>query len=243
MMNQWDSKLLFDRQANNQAAARFYNAGVPATRRTLTLLDRDHPLRANAEAFIQRIFFSSYQARISHFYPQLLCITENVRGGDDDFTAVAGVRCAASGPLFSEYYLHDPIESVLAVPRRQIVEIGNLSPASMGQARWLIATLNAFMAAAGFTHVVFTAVPKLRNAFNRMGLPLQYLAEADAERLPEGMSHDWGNYYAARPAVFSGDILLGETFLRPRSKPDHRLMGLRQHAAELGRQFTCELPD
>ena len=181
-----------------------------SSRLDLTLMDPLHPRRINAEAFVQAVFFKAYRARLNAFYPLLVSIANP----DGAYAAVAGVRPAGGEALFSEHYLDEPIERLLGIERRWIVEIGNLAPASAGQARWLISTLTAFLTGAGFTRVVFTAVPRLRNAFTRMGLPLAKHADALRERLPDAQQGNWGTYYESRPAVYSGDIRVGDRAFR-----------------------------
>jgi hypothetical protein len=197
-------------------------------------MDPLHPRRAHAEVFVQAIFRHAYGAQLQTFYPLLLSIL--FPGGD--YAAVAGVRPAGSERLFSEHYLDEPVERILGVERDRIVEIGNLAPASAGQARWLICTLTAFLGGAGFTHVVFTAIPKLKNAFGRMGLPLTKHADASAECLPPGQARIWGSYYESRPAVYSGDIRIGAHAFRKATGIDQAMRELSTHAGDLGRAFA-----
>jgi hypothetical protein len=103
----------------------------------LSLVDPAHPRRQDAEAFVRDVFFKAYRERLDTFYPLLVSINYP----DGGYAAVAGVRPAGAEALFSEHYLNDPIEKILNVDRNKIVEIGNLAPASAGQARWLICTL------------------------------------------------------------------------------------------------------
>jgi len=201
---------------------------------SLLLMDPLHPLRARAEAFVQTVFMQAYGAQLQSFYPLLV----NILFPDGDYAAVAGVRPAGSAGLFSEHYLDEPVEHILGIERHRIVEIGNLAPASAGQARWLIGTLTAFLGAAGFTHVVFTAVPALKNAFTRMGLPLTRHAEASAERLPAEQAVTWGSYYKSRPAVYSGEIRIGVDAFSKASGIAPALRALSCRAAELGRAFA-----
>ena len=173
-----------------------------------TLAD-DIAARAPLEFFIQQVFKQAYEAQISSFYPELISITR----ADQSFAAVAGFR-SASNTLFAEHYLEQPIESLLAqhdpaIERRGIVEVGNLAPASAGQARWLIAALTSFLYSAGFTWVIFTAVPTLHNAFSRMGMPLTTLAKADRHCLSSNLKDNWGHYYDANPMVYAGKIQTG----------------------------------
>lgn len=207
---------------------------APSQQLSLALMDLLHPRRVHAEAFVQSVFRQAYGAQLQTFYPLLMSIL--FPGGE--YAAVAGVRPAGSKALFSEHYLDEPVECILGVDRHKIVEIGNLAPASAGQARWLICTLTAFLGGAGFTHVVFTAVPKLKNAFTRMGLPLTKLADASAARLPPEQAVIWGSYYESRPAVYSGDIRIGEHAFGKAIGVDLALQELSTHAREVGRAFA-----
>lgn len=205
--------------------------------RQFTLLDTGHRQRYLAEEFIRQVFFKAYGARINSFYPLLLSIQQKPDHQSFEFAAVAGIRPADAGPLFLEQYLESPIEEVLDVPREKIIEIGNLAPANAGQARWLIATLNAFMLGAGFSYVVFTAVPSLKNAFGRMGLPLTRLADAHSHSLPVAEKANWGSYYDAGPKVFAGDLHLGEMPLTSIARQNPFLDDWCRHAARAGQGF------
>ncbi len=206
---------------------------------SLALMDLLHPRRARAEAFVQSVFMHAYGAQLQTFYPLLMSIM--FPGGD--YAAVAGVRPAGSKALFSEHYLDEPVDRILDVERHKIVEIGNLAPASAGQARWLICTLTAFLSGAGFTHVVFTAVPKLKNAFTRMGLPLTKLADASAERLPAEEAVIWGSYYESRPVVYSGDIRIGAHAFSKAIGVDQALRELSTNAGAVGKGFATNTGD
>lgn len=206
---------------------------------SLALMDLSHPRRVRAEAFVQSVFMQAYGAQLQTFYPLLM----NILFPGGEYAAVAGIRPAGSKALFSEHYLDESIECILGVERHKIVEIGNLAPASAGQARWLICTLTAFLSGAGFTHVVFTAVPKLKNAFRRMGLPLTKLADASAERLPPEQAASWGSYYESQPAVYTGDIRIGEHAFSKAIGVDQALRELSTHAGEVGRGFATKTGD
>lgn len=198
--------------------------------------------RESQEAFIQQVFQQAYDAHIRTFYPSLISITRP----DETFAAVAGIRSACE-ELFAEHYLERPIERVLSdrgfmVARDSIVEVGNLAPASAGQARWLIATMTAYLHAAGFSWVVFTAVPALHNAFQRMGVSLTPLAAADKSRLPACEKDSWGRYYEARPMVYAGSIQAGYKILNQRIDPRmSRLQDLWLQAQQEGRCYAQQM--
>jgi hypothetical protein len=200
----------------------------------LSLMDLSHPRRRDAEGFVRDVFYKAYQARLDSFYPLLV----GIEYPDGEYAAVAGVRPAGGERLFSEHYLDKPVDSLLNVERRKIVEIGNLAPASAGQARWLICTLTEFMTGAGFTHVVFTAVPRLQNAFRRMGLPLTRLADVRQEQLPGELKAEWGSYYESNPAVYCGDIRVGHHAFRDVKETAPDLHALSRLAIDAGRLFA-----
>jgi len=200
----------------------------------LTLLDLTHPRRHDAEDFVRDVFFNAYRARLNAFYPLLVSIAYP----DGEYAAVAGVRPAGGEALFSEHYLDEPMEKILNVERQKIVEIGNLAPASAGQARWLICTLTAFLTGAGFTHVVFTAVPRLQNAFRRMRLPLTKHADARQEQLPDYQVAEWGSYYESKPAVYSGDIRVGHSAFSNIRETAPDLYAISRLAFDAGQEFA-----
>lgn len=176
---------------------------------------------------------AGYQARIENFYPWLLSLG-NRRGG---LSIVAGFRPACNTSLFCEHYLDQPIEELLGGSRKEIVEVGNLAPAIPGQARLMITMVTAFLHGAGFRQVVFTAVPKLYNAFHRLGLEPSELAVADPSRLPGG-AEGWGTYYASGPRVYSGNIAWGHSVLAGQTG---ELENFRQCALKLGQRHGGHL--
>lgn len=197
-----------------QLAYRAHLRDTPPPKR-IQAVSHDHPRRADLERFIQQRFRQVYGAEIREFYPVLL----GLHGEADRMLAVAGIRSGASGPLYSEHYLDQPVDITLGrhyggiVAREHIVEIGNLSPAHLGQSRWLILTLCRWLHQQGFRKVVFTAVPILANALRRMGLRPILLGDANPARLPETDRNDWGSYYEKGPRVYAGDLVEGLALL------------------------------
>lgn len=187
------------------------------------------------EGFTRRIFQQCYGAELNSFYPNLTAFTS---GGQ--INGVVGYRSGVVKPLFSEAYLDEPVEQVIAahlgqaVERRQVVEVGNLALAGPGEARWVIAAMTVFLHAAGYRWVIFTAVKPLFNAFQRLGLRPIHIAVPDPERLPDGGSH-WGRYYESGPMVFAGSIEAGYKKLSTHiSSRQPRLHALLQEAQQLG---------
>ncbi|MDD5301073.1 MAG: thermostable hemolysin [Gallionella sp.] len=161
--------------------------------------------RAEIEQFISDVFHQAYGAKIKRFKPCLM----SLRDQDNKLVAACGFRSAALGPLFLETYLDRPIEAVLSehvgfpVERNDIVEIGNLSVAEPGMARYLITAINDQLYDTSNQWGVFTAVPMLRNAFLKLGMHPETLGIADKNRLPPEEQAEWGSYYAQNPKIMA----------------------------------------
>ncbi|MDA8382907.1 MAG: thermostable hemolysin [Betaproteobacteria bacterium] len=201
---------------------------------SLDLAGPSHPARPALEAFVAGVFLRAYGARLDRFYANLLAF-----GIGGRLQAVVGARCAQSTRLFAEQYLDGPAQELASarlghpISRASIVEVGNLAIGSPGQARLIIAASTAFMAAAGYRWVLFTAVRPLANAFARLGLRPMALADADPRRLPDG-GMSWGTYYRASPKVYLGDILAGHRKLFGGVARHPQLRSLLQSAGRLG---------
>lgn len=166
--------------------------------------------RERLEGFVRDRFAECYGARIQRFMPELI----GIEGSDGGLRAVAGLRPAASGPLFLEHYLDQPVEDVIArvvvaAPAREhIVEVGNLAVREAGYTRALIAMLTLRLLGAGYEWVVFTGTGRLINSFHRLGLAPLRIGVADPGRLGAEAA-DWGSYYAHGPQVMAGRIADG----------------------------------
>lgn len=161
--------------------------------------------RIEAEALIAHTFARRYGARIRQFMPQLM----GLRSASGELIAACGLRPATDAPLFLETYLDAPLEAQLRgrlgfnLPRTAIVEVGNLAVTRDGYAPRLIAELTAHLGCSPWQWVAFTAVPVLRNAFLRLGIPLLPIAPAPCSRLTPEERADWGTYYDVRPQVMA----------------------------------------
>lgn len=184
---------------------RFHTAG---------LIDPGHAQRAEVEAFIAGIYAERYGARLRNFLPCLLTF----RDVDGVLQAAVGVRRGQHGPLFVEQYLDHPAEAAIRlrlgrpVRRDELVEVGGFASRSPGDAREVIVQLTGLLHRAGVRWVLFVATRQLRNAFDRLRLSTDLLADARSEQL-QGDASDWGTYYDAQPQVLFGDIAAGHAFL------------------------------
>ncbi len=199
--------------------------------------------RQRLEHMVRETFRHSYGARPRRLPRDLLGFEAQGR-----LLGVAGLRPADEGRLFSEQYLDDPVEKLIAtasntgVRRDQVIEVGNLALSNTGEARWLIAAVTAYLHGAGFHWVLFTAVAPLYNAFQRMGLQPQRVAPADVRRLDDP-DEDWGSYYAQSPQVCFGSIRAGQRHLQAViTARQSRLRVLWERAATAGMDYHSSRP-
>jgi hypothetical protein len=191
-----------------------------------------HPARPALQCFIRTVFSQAHGAEVSAFYPNLLGFSV-----EQQMRAVVGYRDGRATSLFSEQYLDQPAHELAAarlglpVAREDMVEVGNLAIADPGQARWVISASTAFLAAAGYRWVLFTANRPLANAFSRLGLKPLALADASPDRLPDHGAA-WGTYYNGEPKVYLGDIHAGVQKLHSSGLRRPNLLKLL-HAAQL----------
>jgi hypothetical protein len=208
----------------------------------INYFEQDEAERVPLETFINRCYQKYYQVTLDHFYPTLLSIEEPEQRR---IKAVAGLRSAAEETLFSEYYLEQSLQSELktitnqSISRQYIVEIGNLAPASVGQMRWLIASITAFLYAAGFQYIVVTIVPGIYNAFKRMDISLTKITDAKQNCLPKAMQKKWGNdYYQLNPAVYVGDIVTNYKIMKENIyQTNKKLIPFFEKAYQSGLQY------
>jgi len=173
----------------------------------LAFVDRDSPQRALTEAFVRTVFERAYGAKVSHFLPRMMTLSD----GRGELRAALGLRRADHAPLFLETYLDEAVETLVAriaqrqVTRAGIVEVGNLASTQRGALRCLITALTAYLKGAGAEWAVFTATPTVLNAFRKLGITLHTLGPADKARL--GVAGElWGSYYETSPMVVAGNV-------------------------------------
>ncbi|RLA08850.1 MAG: thermostable hemolysin [Gammaproteobacteria bacterium] len=181
-----------------------------AARNGVLLVYAGHPMREQAELYIQRVYRRSFAAKIHHFSPLLLVWLDSRQR----IQGVVGLTQAEQQTLFLEQYLRAPVEQVLAEAvsdvdcRRNIVEIGNLAMVDRSSVRKMICFLSEYLAEQEVEWVVFTAMAELFNSFKRLGLPLTHLAAADPGLLGNDVV-EWGSYYDGLPQVVAGRVAEG----------------------------------
>ncbi len=123
---------------------------TPATVRpevpTLDISPLDGGLREDVQRYIAGVFQISYGAQVQDFMPLLVSLREQ-----GHLTAALGLRGAASGQLFCEQYLDEPVETHVQrvfgrqVQRGRILEMGSLVASNPGHAALLYTLVGAAM--------------------------------------------------------------------------------------------------
>ncbi|MEH6822791.1 MAG: thermostable hemolysin [Motiliproteus sp.] len=205
------------------------------------MLQVESPLnRRRVEAFIQRCFRQDYAAQIDVYAKHLIALIDT----EQQIQAAVGYQSAASGALFMEQYLDQPIEQRLsqtlgrAVRREQVLEVGNLASRSSGGTRQIILELALFYYRQGFEWLVITVTPQVLNSFHKLGVGLELipLCAADPNRLLQDPAR-WGSYYREQPLVMAGHIGRGIARLRKNRALLRQLLAspkpLRDHQIQL----------
>lgn len=162
---------------------------------------------ATLAEFVCRTYEARFGARLPAVMPELCALLEP----DGGPLAVAGFRGAAQEPLFLEQYLDVPIEAAISaatgqvVKRTEIWEVGNLATRCPGAARHFVNVAAHELAARGAAWAVFTGTRRVLAVFRRLGLPVVWLADADASRVADGVAA-WGDYYNHAPQVVFGRL-------------------------------------
>ena len=168
--------------------------------------------------FVREKYRETYNAQLTECMPWLL----SQRDGQGELKAACGIRLAASGPLYLEQYLDNPVEVLMsqhfpdAVARSAIVEVGNFAADDGASARVMYAAICLLLNHYHFTHIVFTGTHKIRNIFSRLRLNPVLLTDAHPERLRDG-NNRWGSYYQYQPQVMVGELAGGQSTLSQNS--------------------------
>jgi hypothetical protein len=177
-------------------------------------LESLHVLRWNAtiqrtrvERFIERRFLDRFGSLIVDHYPTLL----SLQSDDGNVLATIGLRDASREPLFVERYFDEPIERMIskvtgaALPRGDILEIGNMASIGRTASARLIAASASYLSTCQSRYAVVTATEELRRMLGSFGFAWRALGAARADRLPD-QGRSWGSYYEQNPEILVGEI-------------------------------------
>jgi len=205
------------------AVASTHNRRVPGPALQLGEAGAGAPDRSELEAFVREAFARKHDASVATFMPTLL----SFRDASGQLRGVIGLRDAQPQPLYLEQYLAQPVETAIgtatgaSVPRRQVIEVGNLAGASCRAAVRMVAMLPSYLLARDYRWIVFTATSAVRTILQGFGAPLVELARADGSRVSGGPDR-WGRYYDSDPRVLAGYLPNSRRLPGFTSGPGHR---------------------
>jgi len=204
----------------------------------LGLVEPGFERRCEATEFIAHAYSRVFGASLRSFYPSLITLHEDGRR----LCGVVGARHAEAQILFLEHYLDQPAESAIAgltgrpVPRRGIVEIGNLSVARPALTYPFMAMIGGWLQAYEVDWLVFALTRTLRRLFQRAGVQLIDLGAAESRRLGQ-TENDWGSYYDHEPRVMALCLTGGLAHFRLRHRNSDRM---KARFREIPETIACE---
>lgn len=147
----------------------------------------------------------SYEAQIDpnpdHF---IVCFADD-EGEPERAIACAGVTSAGSRKLFSEAYIDEPVETLVArsedrvVTRNDIIEVGSLASEGYRAGTELVRILPILCWCLGRRYVLCTTTAQLRQMFHDAGMEFKSLQGARVDRLDSQQQDRWGSYYEQSP--------------------------------------------
>jgi hypothetical protein len=178
-----------------------------------------HALWPVVSLFIRTTYLEHYGARLDALPANIVALLD----AQERILCAAGLRNAPE-PFFSEFYLDEPVETVIAkitgkaVQRPEIVEVTALVSRTPALSVHFMRELILHGDRLGFNWAFFTATSRLEKILRRINLPLIDLAQASRDRVPT--PEIWGAYYDNQPKVLGiGRDDLGAFLVRDTDAP------------------------
>jgi hypothetical protein len=196
------------------------------------------PNRGEVEAYIGDVFAKAYGAKVAGYAPVL--VSMSCAG---NISAAAGIRPAATEPLFLEQYLDAPVEQVLSnnyaqpVARDQIFELGNLAALRPGVCQLIYLIMAGFLQRTDLRYAVFAGTRQVAKGVGKLGFCMETIVAADPARLG-GAAADWGSYYDNDPHVMVLDLHKSMDVLSALPLPSVLLNIYEPQIAELANHFN-----
>ncbi len=209
--NYSQQQTLTQAQVPNQSSAstKQQSADTPfAKGLQLNLLSPVDDERASAEQFINAGYAKHFGAHLAEFSPIILTVKDF---NNNRILGAVGLRYADSQPLFSESYLSESIESLLAdktnqvITRKQIIELSHFVVDKNTDVNVVFPMIGQFLKTLDVDWAVYTLSRPIKSAFQRLGIQLTHLQHAYADAV-KGSKTNWGLYYDFKPAVYFSNI-------------------------------------
>ena len=139
--------------------------------------------------------------------PDYFVVVSDPRGDGGPLLAGAGLSFGSECRFFSERYLDEHVEDLLArvegktVTRDSILEVGSLATSHRGSGLKLVRLLPLLAMALGKQYALCTLTRQMRTMFRAIGMTCVALAPADGARLSATELQRWGSYYDNDPVT------------------------------------------
>lgn len=130
---------------------------------------------------------------------------EAAPGPSQKAAACAGLTFGSERPFFSERYLDEKIENVIArrfgsAPERsRIIEVGSLAGGVGRSGHELIRVTPLIAWCLGMQYILCTATAQLSVIFRKLSIPFTPFIPAERSRLDASEQSRWGGYYDSKP--------------------------------------------
>ena len=175
----------------------------------LKVVHQSHPLRHEVEQYVASRYKLAFNADITEFMPQFLCIYSHHK-----LLSVCGYRVASQAPLFLEQYLPETAEAMMAkqfsttIKRSNLIEFGQLASFSKGISPLHFLLIAKHLVEEGFEWGIFTATDPLYAMMVHLGLTPTILSQASENDISKTQT-SWGTYYHNAPRVSAGNLKVG----------------------------------
>ena len=175
----------------------------------LMLLSPAGPCRKDAERFINHGYKTHFDAQLESFFPIILLVKD---WKNNRIMGAVGLRYADDYQLFSEQYLNQSIDSMIAmnesveIARNEIIELGHFVVDQSEDINTVIPMVASFLKSLDVKWAVYTLSRPIKVAFQKLGIQLTHLQHAHPNALLNCQSN-WGRYYDFKPAVYYSNIL------------------------------------
>lgn len=160
----------------------------------------DSPGYSLVKLAVQKHYFKYFGAIPNPHPDHFICLMKN--DSSSDIVACAGITCASSGKLFSEYYLDRNLDEIYSFSRNRILEVSSFSAfcSGVGAGQTLLKNIMQIYALRNYLYIVLTATHRVQQILQSITDDLDFLGVADPRKVKD-TDINWGSYYDFDPWV------------------------------------------
>lgn len=163
------------------------------------MIDCSDPYYSFVKDKAQTHYYKVFEAEPNPEPNCFICLNDKTTG---DLLACIGVTYAASGKLFSEYYLETHIDSIYPINREKVIEISSFCSfySKLGLGTYIIKNIISMFSARGYEYILLTATDQVKKLIYSLVEEVEILAVADPRKV-QNHNINWGTYYTNNPHV------------------------------------------